>query len=472
MFVCSFFSQRACGRCDAISTAAHFVIVFESLQVPVFQRVVLEALEVDRRSVYNRRREQLHLVLSIFRRLPGVGDVTEKTLGRLLMNAVNDPETTSKLLRIAETVPFRAPAGEGLDSPSEERPGTSCQTNCHLSSQAVSRSSAEDPSSRSSGTQSGPSPTRHPSPAVPPRSPAAQGEPLKPKDFCDAESISSTAAAAALRELEEGDPVLSETPMARVVSLQYERTQQRWVCKWREGLGTGGRWHRRCFSVVKYGEDGAHTLAAAVAKKLRDRRNQEVNGLKNGTTLNSDVSPPAADAMCGGASKRGPKGAMPSDAPPHNPRLGGSACRARNRRTATTARATSASAGAPNPHVSDSSYSFPHIGENKRDAALANIPADPNLSTVVASAAYSDEMERLAQLLRKARSNPLLAKWLDERAPPPGAAALRAAAESIVPYLALQAEADKAPAGTSVAFRQQPQALHRRGRVTGAREGM
>ena len=36
-------------------------------QVPVFQRVVLEALEVDRRSVYNRRREQLHLALSIFR---------------------------------------------------------------------------------------------------------------------------------------------------------------------------------------------------------------------------------------------------------------------------------------------------------------------------------------------------------------------------------------------------------------------
>lgn len=33
----------------------------------MFQRVVLEALEVDRRSVYKRRREQLHLAINIFR---------------------------------------------------------------------------------------------------------------------------------------------------------------------------------------------------------------------------------------------------------------------------------------------------------------------------------------------------------------------------------------------------------------------
>ncbi|CDI82661.1 hypothetical protein, conserved [Eimeria praecox] len=464
---------RACGRCDAISTAAHFVIVFECLQVPVFQRVVLEALEVDRRSVYNRRREQLHLTISIFRRLPDAGDVTVKTLGRLLMSAVNDPETTNKLLRIAETVPLRPPAGEGLDSPPEERPGASCQTSGHFSNQTVSRSSAEDLSSRSSGNHRGHSPTRLPSPALPSRSPTPLGEAVTHKDLCDAETISSTAAAAALRELEEGDPVLAETPMARVVSLQYERTQQRWVCKWREGLGTGGRWHRRCFSVVKYGEDGAHTLAAAVAKKLRDRRNQEANGLKNGTALPSDVSPPAADVTPnGGASKRGPKGVTPTEAAPHNQRHAGIASRARNRRSAAAARAAPADAGAPSSHDAGTSYSFSHIGEGKRDSVLANIPADPNLSTVVASAAYSDEMERLAQLLRKARSNPLLAKWLDERAPPPGAAALRAAAESIVPYLALQTEADKAPAGTSVSLRQQQQALHRRGRVTGAREGM
>ncbi|CDJ49965.1 hypothetical protein, conserved [Eimeria brunetti] len=464
---------RVCGRCDAITTAAHFVIVFECLQVPVFQRVVLEALEVDRRSVYNRRREQLHLALSIFRGLPDAGDVAVKTLGRLLMSAANDPEMTSELLRIAETVPLRAPPGEGLDSPSEERPGTSFRTSGHLSSQTVSRCSAEDLSSRSSCNQRGQSPTGLPSPAVPSRSPASLGDPVNPKDLCDAETINSTAAAAALRELEEGDPVLSETPMARVVSLQYERTQQRWVCKWREGLGTGGRWHRRCFSVVKYGEDGAHALAAAVAKKLRDRRSQEVNGLKNGSTATSDVSPLAGDVTPnGGASKRGSKSAMLSETPASNPRLGGSGCRARNRRNATTARATAAPAGAPTSRDPASSYSFSHVGDGKDDSVLANIPSDPNLSTVMASAAYSDEMERLAQLLRKARSNPLLAKWLDERAPPPGAAALRAAAESIVPYLALQAEADKAPAGTSVSFRQQPQPLHRRGRVTGAREGM
>lgn len=409
------------------------------------------------------------------RRLPGAGDVTIKTLGKLLVSAVSDQETTNKLLRIAETVPLRTPAGEGLDSPSEERPTDGCPVSGHLSSQTLSRISAEELCSRGSGSgnQRGQSPATLPSPSAPSRSSGSLGGSLNTKDLCDAATASSTAAAAALRELEDGDPMLSETPMARVVSLQYERTQQRWVCKWREGLGTGGRWHRRCFSVVKYGEDGAHTLAAAVAKKLRDRRNQEVNGLKSGSTPAPDISPPAADVtLNGGSSKRGLKGAMPSETPTPNSRLAGSACRARNRRSATTARVAGADAGGPTPHDAESSYPFSHIGESKRESVLANISADPNLSTVVASAAYSDEMERLAQLLRKARSNPLLAKWLDERAPPPGAAALRAAAESIVPYLSLQAEADKAPAGAPVSFRQQQHALHRRGRVTGAREGM
>ncbi|CBZ54403.1 unnamed protein product [Neospora caninum Liverpool] len=65
---------------------------------------------------------------------------------------------------------------------------------------------------------------------------------------------------------------------ARVVSLQFERTQQRWVCKWQRHKPAGAPanrkepWHRRCFSVIKYGYEGAHALAAAVAKKLRDGR--------------------------------------------------------------------------------------------------------------------------------------------------------------------------------------------------------
>ncbi|CDJ64114.1 LOW QUALITY PROTEIN: hypothetical protein, conserved [Eimeria necatrix] len=465
---------RACGRCDAISTAAHFVIVFECLQVPVFQRVVLEALEVDRRSVYKRRREQLHVVLSIFRKLPGAEDATVKRLGALLLNAINNPETTKKLLHIAETVPLRAPAREGLDALSEERSSASGQTSGPHSSQTQSRCSTEDVNSRSSGNNRGHSPVRTALPAASARPTAAPGGTLTPKDLCAAETISSAAAAAALKELEEGDPVLAETPMARVVSLQYERTQQRWVCKWREGLGTGGRWHRRCFSVVKYGEDGAHTLAAAVAKKLRDRRSQEASGMKFSSTTSSDISPVVVDFnSSGGVSKRGTRGATASEPAAHNSHTAGVTSRIRNRRTAAGSftAATAASFEEAAIRQDANSYSLSHLGESNRDSLIANMPTDPNLSSVVASAAYSDEMERLAQLLQKARNNPLLAKWLDERAPPPGAAALRAAAESIVPFLALQTEADKVSAAVPVPFGQK-QSLPRRGRVAGAREGM
>lgn len=444
---------RACGRCDAISTAAHFVIVLECLQVPVFQRVVLEALEVDRRSVYKRRREQLHLALSIFRRLPGAENVTIKTLSPHLIRAVNDPKVSSELLQIAETETFPSIAdGFGGGFSDEKQSNTTGPTSSHLTSQTVSHNSREESTIKGVESMRGSIPVG-----------------------CHADTASSAAAAAAaLRELEEGDPVLAETPMARVVSLQYERTQQRWVCKWREGVGTGGRWHRRCFSVVKYGEDGAHTLAAAVAKKLRDKRNQEARGTKPSAIPSSEGTPGGGgnDSASNAGSKRPVRASPPPDGHPIDrvySRPVGASAKARNKRSGAAgggcATASSQDAG--------SSYSFLDGSESQSDPLLATLPADSALSSVVASATYSDEMDRLAQLLHKARSNPLLAKWLDERAPPPGAAALRAAAESLVPYLALQtATVNKTSPGGAAPFGAQQEPTHRRGRVAGAREGM
>ncbi|OEH74643.1 hypothetical protein cyc_01997 [Cyclospora cayetanensis] len=447
---------RACGRCDAISTAANFVIVFECLQVPVFQRVVLEALEVDRRSVYKRRREQLQLAIAIFKRSQSAAleEVTIKTLGPLLIKAVHCTELASELLQIAASAPLPGSAAEGLDgSVAEEgarllfpprclasgggglaasssqqsaslsstedyalmRQGGSegSQSSCERSS-SVAASSNEHEMSRASEErlplpQTSKAARSHSSPRSATASsssssssstpPAALACSLNSKgNVYSGDLISSAAAAAALRELEEGDFTFEETPMARVVSLQYERTQQRWVCKWREGVGTAGRWHRRCFSVVKYGEQAA-----------------------SHTTTN----------------------------------LGG---------------------GATGVQEPESAFSLFGANENQRESLLlASLPPDPNLSTVVASAAYSDEMERLAQLLHKARRNPVLAKWLDERAPPPGPAELRAAAQSIVPFLALQtsggSSSKEASAGaSSQAFGVDRQPLPRRGRVAGARE--
>lgn len=412
------------------------------------------------------------------RRLPGAENVTLKNLGPYLVTAVNDPKITKELLQIAKAEPLPASAADCLDCLTDEKQSstsgqTSGQTSCHFSSQTASRSSGEELSTRGGNSTRGLNPVGGPSLAPARAPPAQRGNRVNPKGLCDAETISSAAAAAALKELEEGDPVLAETPMARVVSLQYERTQQRWVCKWREGVGTGGRWHRRCFSVVKYGEDGAHTLAAAVAKKLRDRRNQEVNGTKQSSTPTSEGTPVMGDVPTSIAgSKRGARGAALADGAASDSVYHGPAgpAKARNKRSAAAATATIAAAPSQD---AGPSYSFYDTSESQTDALLATLPADPNLSSVVASAAYSDEMERLAQLLQKARSNPLLAKWLDERAPPPGPAALRAAAESLVPYLALQTAAgNKSPAAAASPFGTQQQPLHRRGRVAGAREGM
>lgn len=392
-------------------------------------------------------------LLGICRRLPGAENITTKTLGPHLISAVNDPKISSELLRIAETETFPSVAeGFGGGSPEEKQSNTSGQTSGHLTSQTASHSSREESTFRG-GMES----TRGSSPVG-----------------GNADNASSAAAAAAaLRELEEGDPVLAETPMARVVSLQYERTQQRWVCKWREGVGTGGRWHRRCFSVVKYGEDGAHTLAAAVAKKLRDKRNQEAGGAKPSSMPTSEGTPSGGnDSTSNAGSKRGVRSSpVPDGVSIDNvhPRPVGAFAKARNKRSA----AAGGGSAAASSQDAGSSYSFLDGAESQSDALLATLPADSTLSSVVASAAYSDEMDRLAQLLHKARSNPLLAKWLDERAPPPGAAALRAAAESLVPYLALQtATDDKTSSGGPAPFGAQQQPLHRRGRVAGAREGM
>lgn len=387
------------------------------------------------------------------------------------MKAVNDPKMTSELLQIAETEPLPASTADSLDGgvADDRLSNTSSQTSGPVTSQRASRSSREELSSSGVDSTRGSSPVGAP-PVSRSRLLSLSGPPFNPIEAGEGDGISSAAAAAAaLRELEEEDPVLTETPMARVVSLQYERTQQRWVCKWREGVGTGGRWHRRCFSVVKYGEDGAHTLAAAVAKKLRDKRNQETSGGKQSPTSNGAVgSLPASSSGSSKGQKAGPLG----DAAHLDgacPRTSGVSSRGRSKRTA-----ASGAAGAAASQETSSAYPVVDGRDSQAGGLLTNLPADPALSSVVASAAYSDEMERLAQLLHKARNNPLLAKWLDERAPPPGAAALRAAAESLVPYLALQTAAeDKAPgAAASASFGSQQQSLQRRGRVAGAREGM
>ncbi|XP_026189740.1 uncharacterized protein LOC34618910 [Cyclospora cayetanensis] len=489
---------RACGRCDAISTAANFVIVFECLQVPVFQRVVLEALEVDRRSVYKRRREQLQLAIAIFKRSQSAAleEVTIKTLGPLLIKAVHCTELASELLQIAASAPLPGSAAEGLDGSGGSE---GSQSSCERSS-SVAASSNEHEMSRASEErlplpQTSKAARSHSSPRSATASsssssssstpPAALACSLNSKgNVYSGDLISSAAAAAALRELEEGDFTFEETPMARVVSLQYERTQQRWVCKWREGVGTAGRWHRRCFSVVKYGEQGAHTLAAAVAKRLRDRRNQEANGLK--ASSNSCLGggpPPAAAAGAAGAAGAG----VPAVASSESGSVASQRCattagsKGRPKRNAVAAAShttTNLGGGATGVQEPESAFSLFGANENQRESLLlASLPPDPNLSTVVASAAYSDEMERLAQLLHKARRNPVLAKWLDERAPPPGPAELRAAAQSIVPFLALQtsggSSSKEASAGaSSQAFGVDRQPLPRRGRVAGAREGM
>ncbi|KAL8433267.1 hypothetical protein ACSSS7_004052 [Eimeria intestinalis] len=468
--------------------------------VPVFQRVVLEALNVDRRSVYKRRREQLHLAINIFKRLPGVKEVHVKNLGSLLVKAVNDAKVTEDLLRIAETVPLPPSPAEGWEGsstlPDDKSSSLEIQTSGLVTAQAASGSSREDASSSSrdldcaggGGFASGEG--GRPRPAALSAAALSQGGGVWGE--ADATLSSAAAAAAALRELEEVDPALAETPMARVVSLQYERTQQRWVCKWREGVGTGGRWHRRCFSVVKYGEDGAHTLAAAVAKKLRDRRSQENGGAAGGRQSGAASTVSADNTTSGGislsafpASKRmsriavGPsldslEGLLVQKPPP----LGGTSKARNSKRSAAGGvgdpLAVADGAGSKEGGASSAS-SFLNEGRGGPrldEQLLATLPVDSALSSVMASAAYSDEMERLAQLLHKARSNPLLARWLDERAPPPSAAALRAAAESLVPYLAYQTAAEeKAPAGAA-AFNAQQQPLPRRGRVAGAREGM
>ncbi|KEP67370.1 UNVERIFIED_CONTAM: AP2 domain transcription factor AP2X-3 [Hammondia hammondi] len=96
----------------------------------------------------------------------------------------------------------------------------------------------------------------------------------------DASLASSSIALATVAHLKAAEKALLDSvpDSARVVSLQFERTQQRWVCKWQRHKPAGAPanrkepWHRRCFSVIKYGYEGAHALAAAVAKKLRDGR--------------------------------------------------------------------------------------------------------------------------------------------------------------------------------------------------------
>ncbi|KAL8447022.1 hypothetical protein Emag_004494 [Eimeria magna] len=475
-----------------------------SSSVPVFQRVVLEALNVDRRSVYKRRREQLHLALNIFRRLPDIEEVDVKNLGPLLVKAVTDPKVTEELLRIAETEPLPsslppspAEGWECSGSPADEKSsGQEMQATGSVTAHTSSGSSREDGSSGRDvvdcpgGEGPGPWETTRSRPAA--LSAAVLSQASGVLSEADATINSAAAAAAALRELEDVDPALAETPMARVVSLQYERTQQRWVCKWREGVGTGGRWHRRCFSVVKYGEDGAHTLAAAVAKKLRDRRSQENGGAGGGrqggaASSNADSSTSSnlqlsalptskrmARAAAGGPSSDLSEGLVAQRPPPS----GGTSKSRNSKRSAAGGGGGYPSAGgaaASRERRGPSSYSY--LNERRGapqtdDELLATLPVDAALSSVVASAAYSDEMERLAQLLHKARSNPLLARWLDERAPPPSAAALRAAAESLVPYLAYQTAAEEKAPAAAAAFNTQQQPLPRRGRVAGAREGM
>ncbi|KAL8452738.1 hypothetical protein Emed_001302 [Eimeria media] len=500
---------RACGRCDAITTAAHFVIVFEGLQeaarrwslaaatttaaaaataaagVPVFQRVVLEALNVDRRSVYKRRREQLHLLMNIFRRVSDIGEVHAKNLGSLLVKAVNDAKVTEEVLRIAETEPLPSPVEGSEDSstpPDEKCSGQEIQTTGSVNGQSSSGSSREDGSSSGRDLMDclgGEGPLLSVE-ATKARPAALSAVALSQVDDvlseADATINSAAAAAAALRELEEVDPALAETPMARVVSLQYERTQQRWVCKWREGVGTGGRWHRRCFSVVKYGEDGAHTLAAAVAKKLRDRRSQENGGAGGGRHGGSSSS--HADGSSGLHFSGHPTTKRMSRAAAGGHSSEGIS-KARNSKRAAAGGgggplfAGGAAALRKGGGPSSSSYLNEGRGAlQTEEELLATLPVDAALSSVVASAAYSDEMERLAQLLHKARSNPLLARWLDERAPPPSAAALRAAAESLVPYLSFQTAAEEKAPAAAAAFKAQQQPLPRRGRVAGAREGM
>ncbi|KAL8432964.1 hypothetical protein Efla_001172 [Eimeria flavescens] len=487
-------------------------------EVPVFQRVVLEALKVDRRSVYKRRREQLYLTLNIFRKLPGAGEVHLKNLGPLLIKAVGDPKMRGELLHIAETEPLPALASDGFEGADEKHSsssgGSSSMTSGPLfTSQTASGSSREELSAREVDSTRGSSPVGGAPSGYRPRPPSLCGGggpgSLAGEACCDSSSeplSSAAAAAAALKELEDLDPVLAETPMARVVSLQYERTQQRWVCKWREGVGSGGRWHRRCFSVVKYGEDGAHTLAAAVAKKLRDRRSQEAaggggagssGGSRQGGGLEKVTEGHGASGKGGasglhsqvGRSKRGTAAgwARPSAGGLTGEQLdefAGHRAAAANAAFSTkaprTGRRIAAAAGLPQEAAAAAGALIEGgVGEGRRQRGpegllLPGLAGDPALTSVVASAAYSNEMERLAQLLHKARSNPLLAKWLDERAPPPGAAALRAAAESLVPFLALQnAAADKAPPSAAAAsFGPQQQPLQRRGRVAGAREGM
>ncbi|KFG41123.1 AP2 domain transcription factor AP2X-3 [Toxoplasma gondii p89] len=96
----------------------------------------------------------------------------------------------------------------------------------------------------------------------------------------DAPLASPSIALATVAHLKAAEKALLDSvpDSARVVSLQFERTQQRWVCKWQRHKPAGAPanrkepWHRRCFSVIKYGYEGAHALAAAVAKKLRDGR--------------------------------------------------------------------------------------------------------------------------------------------------------------------------------------------------------